>query len=268
MSNENSVVGSVNRADGSLDRQSPGAGVASVDQGQAKSKVNLYDYFSDVQVVHLEKFPQRWLRFEERAKAVGVSGYKKFKAVLGDAANPPIWWRAGNGAWGCMMSHLHIVQNYLTRGDDGHLLVFEDDALFSEDFAQRLPEIMEEVGDDWDMLYFGGQHLHTHRHRPWKCKDNKNVINAYNVNRTHAFAVNKRFAVKYQQHIIHAPDYIDYNWVAHVDHQLGVLHEKGQYKIYAVTPWINGQAAGKSWTCGRETNDHWWQIEPKQIVHK
>ena len=235
---------------------------------EAAKELNLLDYFSDVQVVHLEKFPQRWEAFEQRAKKAGVTGYKKHPAVLGDNAQPPVWWRSGNGAWGCMCSHLHIVQNYLTQGHDGHLLVFEDDALFSDDFAEKLPQILEEVGDDWDMLYLGGQHLHLNWHKPWKCKTDKLVVNAYNVNRTHAFAVNKRFAVKYQQHIIHAPDYINYNFHAHIDHQLGVLHEKGEYKILAANPWINGQAAGKSWTSGNETKDEWWQLAAKDIVHR
>ena len=263
MRNENSIVGaerppSVSKPDafGSVDN--------------APTGINLYDYFADVQVVHLEKFPERWDRFDKRAAKAGVSGYNKFAAVLGDEALPPVWWRSGNGAWGCLMSHLHIVQNFLTKheGKDGHLLIFEDDALFSDDFAQRLPKVLAEVGDDWDMLYLGGQHLHLNTSKPWRCKTDVEVVNAYNVNRTHAFAVNRRFAVKFQQHIIHAPDYINYNFHAHIDHQLGVLHERGQHKIYAVDPWINGQAAGKSWTSGKETKDEWWQLSPKQILRR
>lgn len=96
MSNDNSITGSIKSDEnGSIDRE---VDVPVVDQDAKKEGINLLDYFSDVQVVHLEKFPKRWQKFEERTKAAGVRGYKKFKAVLGDNANPPVWWRAGNGA--------------------------------------------------------------------------------------------------------------------------------------------------------------------------
>lgn len=253
-------------------REGPSQDNSPPQQYKSAEKLDLKKWFGDVKVITLEKFPKRWQAFQERALKAGITGYEKFPAILGDAANPPVWWRAGAGAWGCMMSHLHIVQQYLTKieitGEKKPLLLFEDDVLFSDDFTTRLPEIMEEIGDDWDQLYLGGQHLHIHRDRPWKCKTDKNVIHPYNINRTHAFAVNHKFLVKYQQHIIHAPDYIGYNWVAHIDHQLGVLHEKGEYNILAAYPWLCGQAAGKSWTSGRDVKEMWWHIQENQITRR
>lgn len=230
------------------------------------AKLNLKDYFATVKVVNLDKFPDRWTAFKNRAAKLGVTGFDRFSGVLGDAAWPPVWWRAGNGAWGCLMSHLHIVQRHLSDGNQGHLLLFEDDAVFGERFPERVKAIMEEVGDDWDMLYLGGQHLHMHRQKPKRHKGDIEVIRPYNINRTHGFAVNKRFAAKFQQHIIHAPDYIGYNWVAHIDHQLGVLHESGEHKILAAQPWVCGQAAGKSWTSGKLTKELWWNIKEGNIV--
>lgn len=224
-------------------------------------------WFGSTKVISLEKFPARWLAFKARAEKAGIIGFEKFNAIEGDKTPAPVWWRAGAGAWGCLMSHLHVVQRHLTS-NKGHLLLLEDDCLFSEDFTERLPKIMEEVGDDWDMLYLGGQHLHINRDRPWKCKTDINVIHPHNLNRTHAFAVNSRFLVKYQQHIIHAPDYIGHDFVAHIDHQLGVLHERKEHNILAVHPWICGQAEGQSWTSGRKVKEMWWHINNNQIIHR
>ena len=240
----------------------------------AGKETNLKKWFSSVQVVNLDKFPARWKGFHERAKKAGITGFERFPGIEGDKTPHPPWWRAGNGAWGCMSSHFHIAQRHLTNGNKGHLLLFEDDCVFSEDFAERLPKIMEEVGDDWDMLYFGGQHQHLQFNKlPWRNADNKEVINAHNLCRTHAFAVNKRFVGHYQSYIIDAFKYhkqdgqkID-KWT-HFDHHLGRLHQRRQKKILAVQPWICGQAEGQSWTTGARVRENWWTIKEGQIKKK
>jgi hypothetical protein len=78
--------------------------------------------------------------------------------------------------------------------------------------------------------------------------------------------------VKFSQHIIHAPDYIDAytehdhvcecpkkaKFYMHIDHQLGKLHELRQHTILAVDPWICGQAASSSNISGKQTQENWW----------
>lgn len=229
---------------------------------------DLRKWFSHIKVVSLDKFPKRWEAFQKRATEAGVTGYEKFHAIEGDKVPPSGWFRGGNGAWGCLMSHLRIVQDELMQEKPGHILVFEDDAVFDKDYVARLTEIMEEVKDDWDMLYLGGQHLHMPRVKPYRLPYNKAVINARNINRTHAFAVNRRFLRKYQQHIIYAPDYIETKHSYHIDHQLGQLHQHQDYTILCAQPWINGQAAGLSWTSGRKTGENWWKISEEQVLKK
>jgi hypothetical protein len=152
-------------------------------------------------------------------------------------------------------------------------LVFEDDAVFSPDFAERLPEIMETVeGTEWDQLYLGGQHLWVESGPPWPHR--KGLLRCRNVNRTHAFVINARFMAKFCQHILHAPDYIESHvppvppddlgngevkeWSRHIDHQLGVLHERREDTILAANPGICGQAAGASDILGELKDEEWW----------
>jgi hypothetical protein len=231
------------------------------------SAVDLHRWFKHVKVVSLEKFPDRWEDFKMRADEAGVTGYDLYPAVLGDKVNPSGWFRGGNGAWGCLMSHLRIAQDAL-MGEEGHLMVMEDDCVFADNFAERMHAIMDEVGDDWDMLYLGGQHLHHPRLKPYRTPQYAEVIHARNINRTHAFAVNKRFLQKYQQHILYAPDYIEADGAWHIDHMLGSLHEhQREYRILCAQPWICGQAAGKSWTCGKDVGEMWW-IMPEDNIAK
>jgi len=242
--------------------------VVTLEEVDTSKLFDLHQWFKHTSVVSLDKFPKRWEIFQERATKAGLTGYKKFHAIEGDKVPPSGWFRGGNGAWGCLMSHLRIVQDALMDDKPGHILVFEDDAVFSDDWLERMHRIMDEVGDDWDMLYLGGQHLHMPRVKPYRMTFNKEVVNARNINRTHAFAINKRFLGKYQQHIMFAPDYIEAKSNFHIDHQLGILHQHQNYSILAAQPWINGQGAGLSWTCGRKTGENWWKIKEEQIAQR
>jgi len=260
------------------DSETPESSAARIEESQeelpsAANKPNdelfdLHKWFKHTKVVSLDKFPERWIAFCERAQAAGITGYEKMHAIEGDKVPPSGWFRGGNGAWGCLMSHLRIVQDSLMDDEPGHTLVFEDDAVFSDDWLERMNLIMEEVGDDWDMIYLGGQHLHMPRVKPYRMPYNKEVINARNINRTHAFALNKKFLRKYQQHIMYAPDYIEAKSNFHIDHQLGILHQHQNYKILCAQPWINGQGEGLSWTCGKKTKEQWWKINEAQVLKK
>lgn len=232
--------------------------------------LNLNDLFGRSYVINLDKNPERWEEFQERAAAKGITGFRRYRAVHGDACCHPAWWRAGNGAWGCMMSHAGIVQEAIMDNIDNYL-VLEDDVVFSDDFCERLPKIMESVKDSkWDQLYLGGQHLYVETSPPWPYREN--VVRCKNVNRTHAMVINKRFMLKFYQHILHAPDYIDKHlkedlstgvseWFPHIDHQLGYLHQLGFHTILAAHPWLCGQGGGPSQVNGQVKEEEWWQDE-------
>lgn len=221
--------------------------------------MNLLDHFSKAYVINLDCRSDRWEEFQERAALVGVSGFTRYRAIEGDKCPHPAWWRAGNGAWGCLMSHLRIAQD-ASLDDAENYVVFEDDVVFSKDFAVRVDELMLRLkGVEWDQLYLGGQHLYKETSPPWPFRDG--IVRSVDVNRTHAYAINKRFVQKFQQHIMHAPDYIAAKTCIHLDHQLGALHRRKQHLILAAHPWICGQGAGSSNILGKVKEEEWWQDE-------
>lgn len=234
--------------------------------------IKLTDYFERVLVINLDCCPERWEKFEEIATSAGITGYQRFRAVHGDSCPHPSYWRAGNGAWGCLKSHVRILEDALMDKIENYL-VFEDDVVFSSDFADRLPKLMKTLEDaPWDQLYLGGQHLY--RESGWSCPYREGCVRAINVNRTHAFAVNKPFMAKLYQHIQHAPDYIESHksWTStdklgvvhnhesffHVDHQMGSLHERRMHHIIAADPWLCGQGANSSNINGQLQDEQWW----------
>ena len=233
--------------------------------------IDLTRYFGGVFVLNLDIHPERFDAFIRRATQNGITGFSRYRAIEGDKCPHPSWWRAGNGAWGCLMSHLRLAQDAIQDGLKSYL-VFEDDAVFSPDFAEAVPRIMGNLeGVKWDQLYLGGQHLYVEASPPWPFR--KEIVRCANVNRTHAFAVNARFMVKFVQHIMHFPDYAasheiwkddegnEHEKHSHIDHQLGLLHERREDLILAAHPWVCGQAAGKSHISGSQTEEQWWQDE-------
>ena len=227
--------------------------------------IDLKKHFDKVYVVNLDSRPDKWDAFKDRAKKAGVVGFDRFRAVDGHLCNPPAWYNHHgsdmNGAWGCLMSHFMIAYDAMQSGVDTYL-VLEDDACFSSDFKERLPDVLAETNklkDGWDMLYLGGQHLYKETRSPDKI-EGTDLLKCVNVNRTHAFAVHSRFMLKFSQHIMHAPDYIDHryyhNFLRHVDHQLGELHDHMQ--TIAPINWLCGQAEGSSDVNGQEKPQEWW----------
>ena len=175
------------------------------------------------------------------------------RAWPGNVAPAPAWWRAGNAAWGCLMSHVRAVQEALLDGVE-RVLLLEDDVVFHPRAPQWLERLMREVPEDWDQLYLGGQHLKEASPLP----DCPYIWRAKNVNRTHAYALHRRVYAKYLQHVLHAPDYIRRGaW--HVDHQLGVAHERGDWRTYAPSWWLCAQEAGGSNISGKMNPRMWWQ---------
>ena len=166
--------------------------------------LDLRRYFGRVLVLNLDSRPDRLEAFYKRAAIAGITGIERFRAIEGNKCPHPAFIRHGNGAWGCLMSHARIAENALMDGLRSYL-VFEDDAVFSEDMAFRLPGIMDTLETvEWDQLYLGGQVLFKESYPP--CPFRKGLIRGWNFNRTHAFAVNARFMVKFYQHILHFPE--------------------------------------------------------------
>ena len=78
-----------------------------------------------------------------------------FTATDAHLVPAPSWWTQTPGSWGCLMSHLRIIEDCLNRGVES-CLIFEDDAVLADDFAERFPQFMQALPDDWQMVYPGG----------------------------------------------------------------------------------------------------------------
>lgn len=196
-------------------------------------------------VISLAIREDRLAMFREATKSFkNIPEIETRLAIHGDTCRPPDIWLAGAGAWGCMRSHLNILEECLNTGVSSYL-VFEDDAQFRPEFDEQFQSFIEILPEDWHQAYIGGQLLHTHSYPTVKIKPN--VYRPYNVNRTHAFMVSRAGMLPMYKWISNLPYYEH----EHIDHHLGRWHEDQRNVIYTPARWLVGQKGSSSNVSGK-----------------
>lgn len=206
--------------------------------------------FDRVVCVSLERRPDREVAFKNRLPAdFPFLKPEIIRAVDGKRCKSPEWWRQGGGAWGCYRSHCRILEDALLDSV-GSVLIFEDDATFREDFAAKVCSFLDNVPDDWEQIYLGGQHLK----RPNEITDH--WVRCLNINRTHAYAVRGEGIAKLYKWLHNTKDWQHRH---HIDHHYGRLHGSGKINVYAPVEWVCGQAEDEhSDVCGKPVRERWW----------
>lgn len=225
-------------------------------------------------VISLAIRPDRRDDFLKRMPKVSwIPEIEVWPAIHGDTCQPPANWTAGNGAWGCMRSHLAILE-YCLNNRVGSYIVFEDDAQFSDEFDSKGREFLEALPDDWEQAYLGGQLMHARTHPPVEI--NRRVFRPYNVNRTHCFALSRNGMLPIYKHCSDLPYEKNY----HIDHHLGRWHEDARNKVYCPRQWIVGQHGTRSNVSGKLeeitffehpatfAKDHWLYRTPACVIYR
>jgi GR25 family glycosyltransferase involved in LPS biosynthesis len=107
--------------------------------------------------INLDRRPDRWQKVTKRFASHNVGGVVRFPAIDGTMLESPRGWTEEPGAYGCLRSHLAVVENARIAGTD-RILIFEDDVVLAPDFAELFPRYANQLPDDWDMVMFGGIH--------------------------------------------------------------------------------------------------------------
>ena len=162
-------------------------------------------------------------------------------SVDGRLTGKPSWFMPPEGAWGCYMSHLRLLENSILE-DLPFYFVVEDDieACPQNDydlFAENCRKAVDALPDDWDMFYLGGQYWGNGK----PVLVNECIARAPNVNRTHAYAVNGKAFKKLYAWLTNFKEWTDGH---HIDHHLGLLHEMAfntsphYLNVYTAVPWL------------------------------
>jgi len=118
------------------------------------------NFFDGIFFINLDRRQDRLDFITKQLESVGIKA-GRVSAVDGNLLDPDP--KIGNG-WnhkgvaGCALSHRKVIQMAKDKGYK-NFLVIEDDTVFCEDFLAKVLLFLDQVPDDWDMLYFGGNHL-------------------------------------------------------------------------------------------------------------
>ncbi len=231
--------------------------------------MKLTDIFERVVVLNLPFRTDRRERLErhlEEMEIADVSRIRWERAVCGDWLKPSAWWGAGGGAWGCLLSHVRVVQDAVADKIEA-FCVLEDDVVFHEHSAEWLSLFIGDLPADWGQVYLGGQH----RGRLEEVPGHPFVVRPLSVNRTHCFALRDTAFDAFHRHVLYFPDYCaDVASLAtnhfHIDHQLERAHQRRTWPVYAPPWWIAGQEAGDSNISGRVNPRKWWHPDGQSHV--
>ena len=134
--------------------------------------------------INLDRRPERWNDMRAKFDRCGIQDVRRFAAVDGQRAVVPANWRDSPGAYGCLRSHLEVVQEARKLGWPS-VLIFEDDAAIVPQFQENFRSYFPQVPSNWDMLHFGANHMSA------PLEVSKNVVRITSANSTFAYALNR-----------------------------------------------------------------------------
>jgi hypothetical protein len=208
--------------------------------------------FDAVYVISLPSRKERLdLFFRDLPNPWILGDIKIFTAIDGYGCKIPRSWKSGKGAWGCYQSHLKILKD-CTSLNLNNVLIFEDDAIFVDNFNNLAIDLLNSLPQDWKMLYLGGQHLRM----PKQVIINDCLSIGTNINRTHAYAINHKNTI--EDIISWLENLQDWKRSHHIDHHYGRLHESERVLPYCPLQWLVGQRESFSNISRKTTKIRWW----------
>lgn len=123
-------------------------------------KSSFNKYFDKIFVINLDRRPDRWEKCQEELKKHNIVA-ERFSAIDGETLNKEHFKPnciLSKGEIGCCMSHAAVIklaQSY----NYSKILILEDDVTFSENAGVIFQQNINNIPNNWQMLYLGGNHL-------------------------------------------------------------------------------------------------------------
>ena len=155
------------------------------------------------------------------------------------------------GEKGCFISHVRIYQDMIDKNIP-FAVVMEDDAIFCENFKEKLNEVVNELPNDFQILYFGGRFQPEFKMDPDTCQPVSNTIVGYppiqwnqrtpwmHDRTTHGYIVSRAMAIWFMEQFRMdiTPHLAIDHWMIKLcmDHGVKILSAN---PLLAHSPWVS-----------------------------
>lgn len=234
--------------------------------------MDLNDILRNATVITLLKRSERADAFARGYEEATGRKARFFHGFDGSLLPIPSGWKSSPGAFGCCLAHVSTWARALSDyglGEDDPVAIFEDDCVFCPDFADKLARAARLVPNDWDLFYFGGEHLTNLGGVPVVVAEDGDVqvVRAKNVNRLHAYVAKPRaLRVLFERLLKYLTDAPLRTGPCGnetcFDFEVGRVCMSGELTVYAAKPWLCGQGAFVSDTFPQTepSTERYWQI--------
>lgn len=145
--------------------------------------MKLNDYFDKIYCINLDRRTDRWEECEKIFKELDIT-VERFSATDGKLLTLPHG-DVYNAELAGSISHTEVIKLARNNGYK-NILILEDDIEFNPDVNNLFSEYIKQVPTDWDLLFFGGNHVGG------SSIINTNVQRLFRSYAIHAYGVNKQ----------------------------------------------------------------------------
>lgn len=116
--------------------------------------MTLNDMFDHIYCINLDSRTDRWEESLAEFEKHGIKNVERVSAITADDARamyPNLSIKAGEA--GLILSHIKILED-ANKNNYESILILEDDV----QFAETINDDLREIPDNWEIIYFGGNH--------------------------------------------------------------------------------------------------------------
>lgn len=209
--------------------------------------MKLFERFDKVYCINLDKRPDRLENFKKEVDKYQLGEFERFSAYDGKELNLTNEHNLKPGEIGIIKSNLDIIIDAKLNGYKS-ILIIEDDCVFTDEIV-NVESFFNLLPDDWDMLYFGGNH-NTHMGVLPPHKINEKVVKLHSTYSAHFIGVKDTIFDHIESLLLREQQPLD----------VGYVMLQKIFNCYSFTPALTGQLVNFS-DIQESTTDYNWLIK-------
>jgi GR25 family glycosyltransferase involved in LPS biosynthesis len=209
--------------------------------------MKITEFFNKTFCINLERRSDRWDECLSEFDKHGITNVDRFIAVDGKNLDQSLPGFMTPSRTALVLTNIQIIEEAIKNGYET-ILILEDDIEFDPQVVE-MDSYFDLLPDDWDMLYFGGNH-NTHVGSAPPNIINEKVCKLHNTYSTHCVAINKKAFQKVLDRIKKCDNALD---VIYVELQKSI-------NVYSFYPLIATQRVSFS-DIENKMSDYKWLIK-------